>query len=148
MGRVVGRRPLAIGLFTLVVCGGLLTGPCKLTRPYGNEVGFVFVVPPGFEGELLAVADPDVPLRFGRTYEVVARDGVVRVPWGFVTSSETEAMAHPWYVVEVRDTEGRVLTRDAFPPEGVICPRSLYTRNGAWYFVVARTENWRSDRPL
>lgn len=106
-----------------------------------RQVQLRFRVDPDFEGLVFVKEDPDLPLDFERTYDVVVSNGVVLMPSGFNTGEQP--VFHR--VIEVVDARtGKVLSsgEDAnSPPIGVLGVQRLVYLGGpnvrdGYYFVI------------
>lgn len=113
-------KPKQLGLGSVMILALFLVGlgGCGM----GPQLRFRFVLPPGYTGTVLVIEDPGLPVDYNRIYTLTVKNGVVLVPKGFCADPPTLE----YVVVEVVDSNGKVLSRGDLPPDHEIGLRSYF----------------------
>lgn len=112
-------------------------GPVGKFQPIEPKIKVKLTVPPGYHGEALLEEDPDLELDFTRTYELAVVGGKVKVPKGFLKGS-SGTWPYDYDVLQLRDTNGNVISKEKNPPPGQVGARSISKQrlaNGTWIFM-------------
>ncbi len=78
------------------------------------QLKFTIVLEPGFQGELLLVEDPSLPIDYDRDYTLVQSGNTLPVPAGFINKPVF------YRSVKIQNKSGELLSRGDFPPPGQI----------------------------